>query len=115
MNRWSQWINRDNPSTGNDDVERMTSQEMTQLCPGGHVAAVQCRSVQGIPVFDKEEGLVCNVKDGFVCSGAVIAPVQCNDYEIRYLCHCSGELCVGGEGVREIEKERENRNVCGGR
>ena len=95
----------------------MTSQEMTQFCPGGHVTAAQCQSIQGIPVFDKEEGLVCDVKDGFMCSGAVIAPTECNDYEIRYFCQCSGELCVGWrDGWKGKEWRRvlsaTSRTVC---
>ena len=72
------------------------------------MTAAQCQSIQGIPVFDKEEGLVCDVKDGFMCSGAVIAPTECNDYEIRYFCQCSGELCVGW---RDGRKGKEWRKV----
>ena len=33
VRQWSDWINRDDPS-GDGDSERLTLEEMTQLCPG---------------------------------------------------------------------------------
>ena len=49
-----------------------------------------------------------------VCSGAVIAPVQCNDYEIRYLCQCSGELCVRDRGRGGVRGRKIETFVNGG-
>ena len=91
--RWSEWISRDNPNSAHDDVEKMTTQEMTQFCPGGHVTDIQCRSRQGFPVEDGEEGMVCNVARGLLCRDADVSPARCNDYEVRYFCRCSGRFC----------------------
>ncbi|XP_076449144.1 uncharacterized protein LOC143285632 [Babylonia areolata] len=71
----------------------MTSEEMTQFCPGGHVTDVQCASRQGYLVGGGGGGggywgLLCSLRDGFVCRNDAVAPATCNDYKIRYFCQC---------------------------
>ncbi|XP_025095657.1 mucin-5AC-like [Pomacea canaliculata] len=88
VNGWSAWINNDSPDTGDGDVEKMTSQQLSQFCPGGRVTQVDCRTTEDIEYFSSGEMLTCTVDGGLVCNNADNDPIPCSDYKIRYECSC---------------------------
>ncbi|KAK3108253.1 hypothetical protein FSP39_004202 [Pinctada imbricata] len=91
--RWSPWINRDKPSTGGGDRETMTAQELARFCPGnvGVISKIECQTTYGIPSYSSGDVAICDKASGFVCYNSDNFPVDCQDYQIRYLCH---EICT---------------------
>ena len=90
---WSAWINKDNPDTGDGDMEKMTSSELTSFCPGGTITQVDCQTVDGIEHFSSGEILTCTTDGGLQCNNADNFPIPCSDYRIKYECTCPGEHC----------------------
>ncbi|PVD30852.1 hypothetical protein C0Q70_10127 [Pomacea canaliculata] len=97
VNGWSAWINNDSPDTGDGDVEKMTSQQLSQFCPGGRVTQVDCRTTEDIEYFSSGEMLTCTVDGGLVCNNADNDPIPCSDYKIRYECSCHRKLSLISE------------------
>ena len=85
---WSSWINQDTPSSGTGDVEQMTPDQLTQLCPGGTITNIECQTVDGIEYFSSGEIVTCTVDQGFSCNNDDNFPIPCSDYQIRYECTC---------------------------
>ena len=88
---WSAWINKDTPDTGDGDLEKMTSSELTSFCPGGTITQVECQTVDGIEYYSSGEILTCTTDGGLQCNNADNFPIPCSDYQIKYECTCPGE------------------------
>ncbi|XP_033761396.1 mucin-5AC-like [Pecten maximus] len=87
--RWSQWLNRDNPTSGDLEHEAMTQAEKDQFCPGGNVTKINCRTKEGIVFISAGEVATCNVDSGLTCNNADNFPIPCSDYEVQYWCDCA--------------------------
>ena len=104
---WSAWINKDTPDTGDGDMEKMTSSELTSFCPGGTITQVDCQTVDGIEHFSSGEILTCTTDGGLQCNNADNFPIPCSNYRIKYECTCPGEsLCE-----RINEEIRMNKQI----
>ena len=87
---WSSWINRDSPSIGDGDIEKMTDSELAAFCSGGgQLVNVECATVDDIPLYSSGEIATCDVRQGLVCNNLDNFPIPCSDYKIRYQCDCS--------------------------
>ncbi|KAL3831915.1 hypothetical protein ACJMK2_023609 [Sinanodonta woodiana] len=87
--KWSDWINRDTPDSGDGDVEAMSAQEKNVFCPGGKVTSIECVTTDEIPLYSSGETATCNIQTGFLCNNNDNAPMPCSDYKVRYFCDCS--------------------------
>ena len=70
----------------------MGSVQRAQFCLGGKLTDIQCvDSVTG----DDSESLAeatCTIEDGLSCTNLPFDGIPpCHDYQIRYMCNCSGE------------------------
>ncbi|PVD30853.1 hypothetical protein C0Q70_10128 [Pomacea canaliculata] len=62
---WSAWINRDKPTTGDGDMEKLTDSELVQFCGvGGKITEIDCQTASGIEYFSSGEVLVCDLTQG---------------------------------------------------
>ncbi|KAK3611484.1 hypothetical protein CHS0354_039096 [Potamilus streckersoni] len=87
--KWSDWINRDTPNSGDGDVEVMSTKEKNAFCPGGKIASIECVTTDEIPLYSSGETATCDIQTGFLCSNNDNAPMPCSDYKVRYYCDCS--------------------------
>ncbi|XP_076461744.1 uncharacterized protein LOC143294198 [Babylonia areolata] len=108
---WSAWINKDTPDTGNGDVEKMTSSELTSFCPGGTITQVDCQTADGIEYYSSGEILTCTTDGGLQCNNADNFPIPCSDYKIKYLCSCPA-LTVAPTTVQVIPTSAATSQVC---
>ncbi|XP_052248669.1 mucin-5AC-like isoform X9 [Dreissena polymorpha] len=86
--KWSSWLNRDKPNTGDGDREVMTQGELATFCPVGKITAVECQTVDGIASYSTGEVAQCTMEGGSVCLNGDNDPIPCSDYQIRYYCKC---------------------------
>ena len=89
IDRWSNWINKDTPSTGDGDREMLTPSELQQFCGNGKIKAIECETTTGIASYSTGEIAMCTIEGGSVCLNADNYPMPCSDYKIRYFCECS--------------------------
>ena len=89
VDRWSNWINKDTPSTGDGDREMLTPSELQQFCGNGKISTIECETTTGIASYSTGEIAMCTIEGGSVCLNADNAPMPCSDYKIRYFCKCS--------------------------
>ncbi|XP_053374175.1 mucin-5AC-like [Mercenaria mercenaria] len=87
--RWSSWINKDRPTTGDGDRELWSKTEKEAFCGQGYITGIECVSDSGIPSYSTGEIMQCSIEGGSVCLNADNFPVACSDYKIRYFCTCS--------------------------
>ncbi|WAQ93441.1 EDIL3-like protein [Mya arenaria] len=90
--RWSSWLNRDKPTTGEGDKEVMTGEEKQKFCPSGAIATVECASIDGVPSYQSMDIVDCNPITGVFCDNSVNMGM-CADYMIRY--QCEETTCTG--------------------
>ncbi|WAR09825.1 MFGM-like protein [Mya arenaria] len=90
--RWSSWMNRDKPTTGEGDKEVMTGEEKQKFCPSGAIATVECASIDGVPSYQSMDIVDCNPITGVFCDNSVNMGM-CSDYMIRY--QCEETTCTG--------------------
>ena len=90
VDRWSNWINKDTPTTGDGDREMLTASELQQFCGSGKIKAIECETTTGIASYSTGEIAMCTIEGGSVCLNADNYPMPCSDYKIRYLCECNG-------------------------
>ncbi|PAA54143.1 hypothetical protein BOX15_Mlig016789g1 [Macrostomum lignano] len=86
---WTDWINLDNPSTGEGDIETIDKarDRWPGFCP--QPISIQCRdSDSKKDVTDIPQELICDVNQGLVCKNEHQYPTKCLDYEVRYFCEC---------------------------
>ncbi|WAR14240.1 HMCT-like protein [Mya arenaria] len=83
--RWSSWLNRDKPTTGEGDKEAMTGEEKQKFCPGGTIATVECASIDSVPYYLSLDIVDCNPITGLFCDNNMNMGM-CADYMIRYQC-----------------------------
>ena len=88
VERWSNWINKDTPSTGDGDREMLTPSELKQFCGSGKIKAIECETTTGIASYSTGEIAMCTIEGGSVCLNADNDPMPCSDYKIRYFCEC---------------------------
>ena len=88
VERWSNWINKDTPSTGDGDREMLTPSELQQFCNGGKISSIECETTTGIASYSTGEIAMCTIEGGSVCLNADNMPMPCSDYKIRYFCKC---------------------------
>ena len=87
--RWSLWINKDSPNTGDgNDYEMMLAMDKAKFCPGGRITEVECSTVNNTPSELTGETVDCNVYSGLTCLFVENAPIPCSDYKVRYFCDC---------------------------
>ncbi|XP_021374153.1 mucin-5AC-like [Mizuhopecten yessoensis] len=96
--RWSQWLNRDNPTSGDMEHEAMTPAEKKQFCPGGNVTKIQCMTKEGIEFASAGEIATCHLDSGLTCNNADNFPIPCSDYKVQYWCDCAVNPMVGKFG-----------------
>ena len=89
VSKWSPWINRDKPDTGNGDHEAYTPEEFSKFCPGGEIMDIECMTSDGIPAKSSGEMMTCDKNVGLKCENKDNEPIPCSDYKIRYFCKCS--------------------------
>ena len=90
IERWSNWINKDSPSTGDGDREMLSPSELQQFCTNGKIKAIECETTTGIASYSTGEIAMCTIEGGSVCLNADNTPIPCSDYKIRYYCECNG-------------------------
>uniref|UniRef100_A0A1I8HLV1 VWFD domain-containing protein n=1 Tax=Macrostomum lignano TaxID=282301 RepID=A0A1I8HLV1_9PLAT len=86
---WTDWINLDNPSTGEGDIETIDKarDRWPGFCP--QPISIQCRdSDSKKDVTDIPQELICDVNQGLVCKNEHQYPTKCLDFEVRYFCEC---------------------------
>lgn len=94
QNKWSDWINRDNPTTENYDHDFMTKQEQSAFCNGGQITSVECQDKFGTDHISTGEMMTCDVQNGVMCRNIDNFPVTCSDYKIRYYCNCGCKFFI---------------------
>ena len=90
VDRWSNWINKDSPTTGDGDREVLTQSELQQFCSDGKVKTIECVTTTGIASYSTGEIAMCTIEGGSVCLNDDNYPMPCSDYKIRYFCECNG-------------------------
>ncbi|XP_041367296.1 uncharacterized protein LOC121381939 [Gigantopelta aegis] len=87
---WSQWFNKDTPSTGDGDTEIISPFELNtkyNFCGNGKLTKIECFSSELNVTYESTgDNLVCNLQQGLVCKNDDNFPIQCQDYKIRYHC-----------------------------
>ena len=91
VDRWSDWINKDSPTTGDGDREMLSSAELHAFCKDGKIKTIECVTTTGIASYSTGEIAMCSIEGGSVCLNADNYPMPCSDYKIRYFCECNGE------------------------
>ncbi|CAH1788460.1 unnamed protein product, partial [Owenia fusiformis] len=94
---WTEWIDTDSPTTGAGDIESVTDiiNTVDGMCPQDMVSAIQCRDANtkdGVGLTDDSE-VICTIQDGLVCLSSKQADGQCENYEVRFFCKCTEEIC----------------------
>ena len=92
--RWTDWINKDSPTTGDGDHEMLSPAELKAFCHDGKIKTIECVTTSGIASYSTGEIALCTIEGGSVCLTADNAPIPCSDYKIRYFCECDGEYLV---------------------
>lgn len=91
INQWSSWINTNSPIGTTGDNEQMSSEDMSDFCPGGKITKVQCVDAETGDDWESLEEADCSVESGLTCLNQPFEGIPpCRDYKIRYLCNCSG-------------------------
>ena len=94
VDRWSDWINKDTPTTGDGDREMLSSAELHAFCNDGKIKTIECVTTTGIASYSTGEIAMCSIEGGSVCLNADNYPMPCSDYKIRYFCECNGKLIL---------------------
>lgn len=68
----------------------MTKDEMVKFCPGGTVSQIECRDAVTRDDYLSLQEATCTIEDGLTCENMIALGIECRDYEIRYMCECSG-------------------------
>ncbi|KAL4222951.1 Mucin-5B [Mactra antiquata] len=110
QSRWSKWINRDKPDSGDGDIEKMTSKELGVFCPGGRVNRIECNTVDDIPSHSSGEIISCSINNGLECLNMNNLPVPCSDYKVRYFCLCEDQV-IGSTSSYSTNKPAANHNT----
>ena len=92
--RWTDWINKDTPTTGDGDHEMLSPAELKAFCSDGKIKTIECVTTSGIASYSTGEIALCTIEGGSVCLTADNAPIPCSDYKIRYFCECDGESAL---------------------
>lgn len=45
--RWSEWVNKDKPESGDGDREMMTKNELDTFCADGKITSIECITSDG--------------------------------------------------------------------
>lgn len=89
---WSKWINKNDPTTGTGDVEKMTKEELADFCPVGIISAIECKDSDTKDDWTSLSEATCSIEDGLECNNLPFDGIPpCRNYEIRYQCNCSGK------------------------
>lgn len=92
VDRWTDYINQDNPDTGSGDIEKWSSSQLAAFCPNGKITQIECVTTTGIQSYSTGEIAMCTIEGGSVCLNDDNAPLKCSDYKIRYFCKCNGKF-----------------------
>lgn len=83
-----QWVNKDIPETGGGDYEFLSQDELSNLCLGGNVTAIECYAGD-TPASSTGEVNECTLEKGLICENNANTPAHpCSDYKVRYFCNC---------------------------
>ncbi|KAG8199486.1 hypothetical protein JTE90_009334 [Oedothorax gibbosus] len=93
VNGWTEYYNTDHPDhseTGDEEsLERI--RESHQVCNGGTIEDIECKTVVGDKMVDYSEldnfGLKCSKNVGFICNKYVRTD-KCPDFMVRFYCVC---------------------------
>ncbi|KAK3611486.1 hypothetical protein CHS0354_039099 [Potamilus streckersoni] len=85
---WSSWINHDNPTSDDKEIENMTPEELQKFCPSGKITRIDCETASGIPHYSSGEILSCTIANGLTCNNSDNFPISCSDYKVKYYCEC---------------------------
>uniref|UniRef100_A0A2C9K961 F5/8 type C domain-containing protein n=1 Tax=Biomphalaria glabrata TaxID=6526 RepID=A0A2C9K961_BIOGL len=92
LTRWSDWINRNDPTHGTGDSEKMTKEELSDFCPGGKIVQIECKDSVTHDDYTSLAEATCTIEDGLDCANLPFDDVPpCRNYEIRYKCDCTSE------------------------
>jgi hypothetical protein len=94
VTKWSSWINKENPLRMGGDYEQMTKEELSEFCPGGNITKIECRDAVTHDDYLSLEEAKCTIDGGLICKNMDDIGIHCHDYEIRYMCQCSGILLL---------------------
>ena len=91
VDRWSTFINQDNPNSGTGDIENWSASQLAAFCPNGKVTQIECVTTTGIASYSTGDIMTCTIEGGLSCLNDDNAPMKCQDYKIRYFCKCNGK------------------------
>lgn len=87
---WSQWMNSDTPTSGNGDVESLSTLRIIyHLCASP--VQIECRNAATQQPVNGNPSVTCNVQTGLTCDNSGHQG-PCADYEIRVYCPCGGRF-----------------------
>ena len=92
--RWSDWINKDSPTTGDGDREMLSPVELKAFCSDGKIKTIECVTTTGVASYSTGEIAMCTIEGGSICLNDDNFPIPCSDYKIRYFCECTGEFVI---------------------
>ena len=92
--RWSDWINKDSPTTGDGDHEMLSPAELKAFCGDGKIKTIECVTTTGVASYSTGEIAMCTIEGGSICLNNDNFPIPCSDYKIRYFCECTGEFVI---------------------
>lgn len=104
---WTDWFSVSSPADGTGDFEvyeRIVLQH--PICPKSHIRDIECKYMAREAGSKKKSGqarsladyrtspdrsVQCTVADGLICYNSDQESGLCQDYKVRFLCHCEEE------------------------
>lgn len=101
---WTDWFSVSSPSEGTGDFEVYEKIVLQHpICPKLHIRDIECKYMAREAGSKKKSGqarsladyrsspdksVQCTVSDGLICYNSDQESGQCQDYKVRFLCHC---------------------------